>query len=99
MKATKASVDQCVDVKWNKLESGGCLVKYDVKFKNESGDYLHNETGYNIGEMKMCNLTSYDNITEVQLTVSFRNTSKTVTAIVLSQAVRSETPGTEQGWQ
>ena len=77
IKAEKLSKDRCVEVKWNKAESGACYVKYEVKFKNASGNYLYTETGYNIVETKKCNLPTFVNITEIQLTASFRSTSKT----------------------
>ena len=87
MKAIKMSMNQCVEVQWNKLESGACFVQYDVKFKNDFGDFLYNDTGHNIREMKICNLTSYKNITEVQLTVSFKSASKTVTSKVVEKLI------------
>ena len=52
IKAEKLSKDRCVEVKWNKAESGACYVKYEVKFKNSSGNYLYTETVYNIAEMR-----------------------------------------------
>ena len=86
VKAEKLHEPRCITIEWNKAESGACFVKYDVTFKNASGHSLHTQTGYNIGGMNVCNLTAYVNITNVQLVVSFKSTSKTVTAKV------SETP-------
>ena len=73
---------KCVEVKWNKAESGACYVKYEVVFKNVSGNYIFYDFGYNIGQMKKCSFPNNTNITEVRLKVSFRSASKTVTAKV-----------------
>ena len=90
-KAGKLAKDRCVEVKWNKAESGACYAKYEVKFKNKSGNYLSTETGYNIAEMKKCNLPSFVNITEIQLTASFKRTSKTFTIKVSENPIVSPT--------
>ena len=87
IKAEKLSKDRCVEVKWNKAESGACYVKYEVKFKNASGNYLYHETGYNIAEINKCNLPTFVNITEIQLTASFRSTSKTFTIRVSESTI------------
>ena len=74
----KVPAKGCVVVSWNKTEAGACFVKYKVKFKNSPSSYLHDEVGYNIGEVKICNLKVFDYITEVQLTASFRTASKVI---------------------
>ena len=82
LKSGNLSGDNCIEVRWNKAESGACFVKYDVTFKNASGHNLHTQTGHNIGGMNVCNLAAYSSITDVQLVVSFKSTSRTVTAKV-----------------
>ena len=82
LRAVKVAESKCVEVKWNKVESGVCYVKYQVVLRNASGSAICNETGYNIGEMMMCNLSSTRIITNVQLTVSFKATTKNVIANV-----------------
>ena len=80
IKARKLPTNGCVEVKWTKINAGSCHVKYDVAFKNSSGSYLYNVTGYNIEEVRKCNLTVYNYITDVELTVSVNNASRTYTA-------------------
>ena len=84
---------KCIEVTWDKVESGECFVKYDVGFKNESGHYLYNKTGHNVGAMTVCNLTAYTNVTHVELRVSFREESKNVTAEVSEIPVLLPTTG------
>ena len=73
---------KCIEVKWNKVESGACYVKYEVVLKSASGIDEYSNSGYNIGEMAMCSFLTYSNVTDVQLTVSFKSTSRNVTAKV-----------------
>ena len=82
LKANKTASSQCVEAKWNKAESGACYVKYEVFLINAAGSNICNETGYNIGEMMICNLPSDSKITHAQLIVSFKNAVKNVTANV-----------------
>ena len=82
LKAKNIAASKCVEVKWNKTESGACYVKYEVVLRNASGSGIRNQTGYNIGEMMMCNLPSNRTISTVQLIVSFKATSKNATANV-----------------
>ena len=82
LRARKIMAANCVEVKWNRTESGACYVKYEVVLRSASGSDIRNETGYNIGEMMMCNLPSNRIITNVQLTVSFKAISKFATANV-----------------
>ena len=92
LKAEKIAASKCVEVKWNKAESGACYVKYEVVLRNASGSDIRNETGYNIGEIMMCNLPSTRNITNVQLTVSFKATSKNATANVTEVPFSTKSP-------
>ncbi|XP_065054129.1 uncharacterized protein LOC135682953 isoform X2 [Rhopilema esculentum] len=85
LQARKINVDSCVEVKWTKAESGACYVKYEVRLKNASGT-VYTETGYNIDEIKKCKIQGNVNITDVEMTMSFKSTSKVFTAKV------SETP-------
>ena len=94
LKSGKLGGDNCIEVKWNEAESGACFVKYEVTFTNSSGHSLHTQTGYNIGGMNICNLTAYVNITNVQLVVSFKSTSKTVTAEVSETPITTPPPTT-----
>lgn len=64
------------------MESGACVVKYDVRFKNSTGNHLYNFTRYNIGEVKICNLTEFAKIFEVQMTVRLENSFRNMTAKV-----------------
>jgi len=53
LKAGKIGGAKCIEVKWNKVESGACYVKYEVVLKSASGSNEYNNSGYNIGEMTM----------------------------------------------
>ena len=90
LKAVRLVESNCIDIKWNKVESGACIVKYDVKLKDASGNYYHNKTGYNIRELKICNVKNFANITNVEMVASFKNvTSKASKANITSQAQAS----------
>ena len=86
LKAGKIVGAKCVEVQWNKVESGACYVKYGVVLKSASGSIEYSASGYNIGKTAPCSLATVSNVTDVQLTVTFKSTSKTFTAKV------SETP-------
>ena len=92
LKAEKIVASKCVEVKWNKAESGACYVKYEIVLRNASGSDIRNETGYNIGEIMMCNLPSTRSITNVQLKVSFKATSKNATANVTEVPFSTKSP-------
>jgi len=87
LKAGKIGGAKCVEVKWNKVDSGACYVKYEVVLKSASGSVECSNLGYNIGNMTMCREAPYSNVTDVQLTVSFKSTSKSSTAKVSNISV------------
>ena len=60
------------------MESGACIVKYDVTLKDATGKYYYKATGYNIRETKICNLTNFADITNVEMIVSFKNITSMV---------------------
>ena len=82
LKARKAKTPNCVEVNWRKVESGACYVKYEVVLKNALGSDIYSETGYNIGETRICRFAAYSNVTDVALIVTFKATSKNVTGKV-----------------
>ena len=87
---------KCIEVKWNKLEAGACYVQYEVVVKSASGIIENSSLGYNIGNMTMCSFATFRHITDVQVTVSFKATSKIVTAKVTDTPIStpaSATPG------
>ena len=92
LKAGKIGGAKCIEVKWNKVESGACYVKYEVVLKSASGSNEYNNSGYNIGEMTMCSFLTFSNVTDVQLTVSFKSTSKIVSANVSDTPLTTQTP-------
>jgi len=92
LKAEKIGGAKCVEVKWNKVESGVCYVKYEVVLKSASGSNEYSNSGYNIGEMTMCRFTTYSNVTDVQLTVTFKSTSKHFTAEVSDTTLSTPAP-------
>ena len=89
LKAGKIRRARCVQVKWNKVESGACYVKYEVVLRNASGGYQYSDSRYNIGEMRMCSLAAFRNVTDVQLIVTFKATSTNVTANVSDTPIRT----------
>ena len=92
LKAGKIGGAKCIEVKWNKVEAGACYVKYEVVLKSASGIGEYSNSGYNIGEMTMCSFLTYSNVTDVQLTVSFKSTSRNVTAKVSDTPLTTPTP-------
>ena len=49
LKAGKIGGAKCIEVKWNKVETGACYVKYEVVLKSASESNVYGKTGYNIG--------------------------------------------------
>ena len=94
LKAGKLVASKCVEVKWNKVESGACFVKYDVKLKDAFGNQLYNKIVYNIGELKMCNLSDIATIANVELMVSFKSTYKNIIAKVSETPITTPAPPT-----
>ena len=92
LKARKIRGARCVEVQWKKVEAGACYVKYEVVLRNASGGYQYSDSGYNIGEMTMCSFATFSNVTDVQLTVSFKATSTNVTANVSDTQIGTPTP-------
>ena len=92
VKAGKIVGTRCVNVRWNKVEAGACYVKYEVVLRNASGGYQYSDSGYNIAEMTMCSFATFRNVTDVQLTVSFKATSINVTANVSDTQISTPTP-------
>ena len=79
-------------MQWNKVESGACSVKYEVVLKSASGSIKYSASGYNIGKKKACGLATVSTVTDVQLTVTFKSTSKNVTAKVSETPLTTQTP-------
>ena len=57
-------------------------MQYTVAFLRAGGHHAAVRTAYNIAEMVLCDSSIYDSIRRVQLTVTWRRLSKTVTANV-----------------
>ena len=62
------------------MKSGPQVVRYSVAFRNSLREVLEAGIGYNIGKVKACNSDTYAAISNVELTISYKGTSKTVTA-------------------
>ena len=92
LKAGKRGGTKCIEVQWNKLRAGACYVKYEVVLRNASGGYEYSDSGYNIGEMTTCSFATFRNITDVQLTVTFKATSTNVTASVSDTPISTPNP-------
>ena len=87
-------VGACVEVKWNRVQAGACYVRYKVILRNASSDVISSETGYNIGEVMMCDLPNNISITYVELTVSFKAASINFTANVTETPFSTPVPTT-----
>ena len=85
LNATKRLKTQCIEVDWHKFEPGACFVRYDVKFQNASGSELYKTTVYNIGEIKICNLTKIFNITDISVMASFKDARVSSTVRLLAE--------------
>ena len=81
MKADRAPNSGYIEVIWNKIESAECVVKYVVKLRVAYGTEVDERYGYNIGGINMCYVLPHIRVTDGPLTVKFRASSKTVTAI------------------
>ena len=81
------SPGRCVEVKWIKIESADCAIKYEVTLKDSIGAEIEKSHGYNIASMKMCNILPKIRVISVQLTAQFRTVSKTVTTIVIDEGI------------
>ena len=92
LKTGKIGGAKCIEVKWNKVESGACYVKYEVVLKSASGSNEYSYSGYNIGEIAKCSFLTYSNVTDVQLTVSFKFITRRVTANVSNTPLTTPTP-------
>ena len=73
----------CVRVKWNKIASGTCSVKYEVQFKDNTGTVRYTNDGTNIGEKTQCNIPAGVNISQIQLKISFKSVAKNFNVNVL----------------
>ena len=89
-----ANGSKCFEVKWDKVQSGACFVKYEVILKNASGRDLYIKTGYNIGRLQTCTLKDSTDVANVQLTVSFIDSSKTVIEKVPTAPINTLVPTT-----
>jgi len=92
LKAGRIGGAKCIEVKWNKVQAGACYVKYEVVLKNASGNNEYVKAGYNIGEMTMCSFLNFSSVTDVQLTVSFKSTSRYVTTKVSGTQLTTPIP-------
>ena len=76
-------------MRWRRIESYACNVTYVVILKDEHGKDINESSGTNVGEAEVCSALQHVNIAEVQLTVKFRNMSKTFTVFVAEKTYRS----------
>ena len=91
LKAERTPNSGCIKVIWNKIESAECVVKYVVILRDAYGTEVDERYGYNIDGMDMCYVLPHIRVTDVQLTVKFRASSKTVTAIVREEGTLPST--------
>eukprot|EP00112_Aurelia_sp_Birch-Aquarium-sp1_P022679 Seg649.2 transcript_id=Seg649.2/GoldUCD/mRNA.D3Y31 product="TBC1 domain family member 20" protein_id=Seg649.2/GoldUCD/D3Y31 len=80
--AETSSLTYCVVMNWSKQISGCCFVKYEIRLKDVSQVAKFTEIDYNVGNMTKCGIPEKINITEVQLIISFKTTTKSSTTKV-----------------
>ena len=90
LRIQKLSALRCVEARWNLTQSGACYVKYNVTFRDVTGAHLFNKTGYNITRMRICNGLTYDNVSYVEMAVSFKSKTTIVTAKLQGKYSRGE---------
>ena len=91
LKARKVASTHCLEINWNKAESGACTVKYTLALKSHVGDDLLIISVDNIGEIKLCNLPTFASISDVKMMVTFKTTSKIVKTKVFDEPASIET--------
>ena len=88
-KAGKPSIG-CVSVKWNKIASGACFVRYEVQYKDSAGRVKYTSHGTNIGETRQCNIPTGVNISQVRLRIIFHSIAKNFNVNVLEGPQKGE---------
>ena len=82
LRVRKLSTLRCVEARWSLTQSGACHITYNVTFRDAAEADLFNKAGYNIAQMRICDASTYNSVSDVQLKVSFKNRTKIVTAKV-----------------
>ena len=65
-------------------------MKYEVKFKDNTGAVRFSHYGTNIGERKQCSIPTSVNISLVQLKISFRSVAKSFDIKVVEGPIPKE---------
>ena len=86
--AKRLQNSSCFEVKWRRLESAACDVKYAVTLKDVHGKEINKSNGINIGKMKVCSALQHVNVAEVQLTVKFRKMTKNLSVFFAEKTYR-----------
>ena len=82
---------------WNKIPSGACRVRYDTKFADVSGNEISSKHDFNIDQMKSCGLGRFNEITQVDLTVTYNSMKKVVTVWFSKKPIASTASDTKPG--
>ena len=84
----------CLEVMWNKINSGACYVRFDLVLKTGSGASVFKRTGHNIYKVRICDMQAVIKVANVQLIVSFRNAVRYVSLNVSQEptTIQPQTP-------
>ena len=97
LRAGKIAQSKCVEVRWNKVPSGACRVRYDTKFADISGKEISKQHGFNSDHIKLCGLERFDEITQVELTVTYKIMKKVIITQVSNKPLALIAPMTKTG--
>ncbi len=64
------SRQHCVEVEWQKKESGACNVSYQVNYKTVDGVVQFTDTVVNKAKVQRCRIASSVNIIDVELKIN-----------------------------
>ena len=90
LRVEKFAVSKCINVSWDQIPSGACVVRYNVTLKDVSEAYLSSEVSYNNKNVEICNRPGFDRVYYVQLIVSFRGQTNDVTVSLPRERVPSQ---------
>ena len=77
----------CFKVKWKRVQAAACDIEYVVTLKDAYGKEVNKSMERNAGETILCTVPRNFLVTEVQLTVKFRNRSRTVTTVIVDKGI------------
>ena len=74
------------------MNSGACIVRYDLVWKTASGGGMRSRSGLNIDKMVICDVKPGKEIIGAQLIVSFKNTVKHIAIKISEEPITTKPP-------